>query len=123
RKAKSISRKETRTLINSHHTLQKQRQQAIERNDTTAVSVLNTRIQALGGIEEYQRASLQGQRSDRGGDSSKLLLEWLNPARLALTAAAASQDHYRMLEVGALSTANACSSSGLFQMELIDLHS
>lgn len=119
----SISRRETRALINAHHTLQKKRQQAIARNDNVAVSTIDAEIAALGGIESYQRASLQGQRSDRGGDSSRLLLQWLEPARVLLTEASASTRPFRMLEVGALSTKNACSNSGLFQMELIDLNS
>ncbi|ROT38827.1 hypothetical protein SODALDRAFT_333455, partial [Sodiomyces alkalinus F11] len=119
----SISRRETRALINAHHTLQKKRQQALARNDDAAVLAIDAEIAALGGIEEYQRASLQGQRSDRGGDSSRLLLKWLEPARARLTEATSSSRPFRMLEVGALSTTNACSSSGLFQMELIDLNS
>ncbi|KAJ0338799.1 hypothetical protein COL154_008727 [Colletotrichum chrysophilum] len=132
RKAKSISRKETRTLINTHHTLQKKRQQALARNDEKEAAALAAKISALGGLKEYQQASLQGQRTDRGGDSSKVLLDWLRPANLQSTktmAAATSDNHgstrrrLRMLEVGALSVGNACSKSGLFEMELIDLNS
>ncbi|KAL2754675.1 hypothetical protein ACRALDRAFT_2021414 [Sodiomyces alcalophilus JCM 7366] len=119
----SISRRETRALINAHHTLQKKRQQAIARSDDATVSTIDAEIAALGGIENYQRASLQGQRNDRGGDSSRLLLKWLEPSRSQLTKAASSGQPFRMLEVGALSTRNACSNSGLFQMELIDLNS
>lgn len=121
-KVKSISRKETRSLINTHHTLHKQRQQAVARNDATAVAKIDADIVALGGIEEYQRASLQGQRNDRGGDSSKILLDWLRPAHAELKTLPAGS-RFRMLEVGALSTENACSRSGLFQMEHIDLNS
>ncbi|KAF0316285.1 nucleolus protein [Colletotrichum asianum] len=132
KKAKSISRKETRTLINTHHTLQKKRQQALARNDEKEAAALAAEISALGGLKEYQQASLQGQRTDRGGDSSKVLLDWLRSANLqsTKTMAAATSDnhgserrHLRMLEVGALSVGNACSKSGLFEMELIDLNS
>ncbi|GKT43803.1 25S rRNA (adenine(2142)-N(1))-methyltransferase [Colletotrichum spaethianum] len=130
KKAKSISRKETRTLINTHHTLQKKRQQALARNDEKEAAAIAAEISALGGLEEYQRASLQGQRVDRGGDSSRVLLDWLRSANLQPSKATGSgkdkgdaHRRLRMLEVGALSTDNACSKSGLFEMELIDLNS
>ncbi|KAF5499832.1 25S rRNA (adenine(2142)-N(1))-methyltransferase [Colletotrichum fructicola] len=111
KKAKSISRKETRTLINTHHTLQKKRQQALARNDEKEAAALAAKISALGGLKEYQQASLQGQRTDRGGDSSKVLLDWLRSANLQSTktmAAATSDNHgserrrLRMLEPGIL---------------------
>ncbi|KAJ0165602.1 25S rRNA (adenine(2142)-N(1))-methyltransferase [Colletotrichum tanaceti] len=130
KKAKSISRKETRTLINTHHTLQKKRQQALARNDQREATSIAEEISALGGLEEYQRASLQGQRVDRGGDSSRVLLDWFrsaNPQPLEFTGNATGKSstrrRLRMLEVGALSTGNACSKSGFFDMELIDLNS
>ncbi|KAK2000531.1 hypothetical protein LX36DRAFT_422105 [Colletotrichum falcatum] len=130
KKAKSISRKETRTLINNHHTLQKKRQQALARGDEKEAAAIAADISALGGLEEYQRASLQGQRVDRGGDSSKILLDWLRSANLQPRETTCKGEdkggihrRLRMLEVGALSTQNACSKSGLFEMELIDLNS
>lgn len=121
RKAKSISRKLTRALINSHHSLEKRRLQAAQRNDREREAALAAEISALGGLEEYQRASLQGQRSDRGGDSSNVLLDWLK-RRLPRTSAQ-DDEKLRMLEVGALSTNNACSRSGFFDMVRIDLRS
>ncbi|KAF6823479.1 nucleolus protein [Colletotrichum musicola] len=138
KKTKSISRKETRSLINTHHTLQKRRQQALANNDNQKADALAQEIAALGGLEEYQRASLQGQRTDRGGDSSRVLMDWLRSAELQPARAKESSKEdgsngggrranqngrLRMLEVGALSTDNACSKSGLFEMELIDLNS
>ncbi|OHE91032.1 nucleolus protein [Colletotrichum orchidophilum] len=133
KKAKSISRKETRTLINTHHTLQKKRQQALARNDEKEAAAVAAEISALGGLAEYQRASLQGQRVDRGGDSSRVLLDWLRSARFQPLKSKGSRGEgkdeggahrrLRMLEVGALSTDNACSKSGFFEMTLIDLNS
>ncbi|KAK6210223.1 nucleolus protein [Colletotrichum tabaci] len=130
KKAKSISRKETRTLINTHHTLQKKRQQALARNDQREAAAIAEEISALGGLEGYQRASLQGQRIDRGGDSSRVLLDWFRSANIQpsdftgnLTGKSDTHRRLRMLEVGALSTGNACSKSGFFDMELIDLNS
>lgn len=126
-KPKSINRKATKALINQIHTLEKRKKQASQKGDTAAESRLTAEISALGGIETYQQASLQGQRSDRGGDSSRVLMEWLKPIETQLRAAAVPDDdalrRLHMLEVGALSTTNACSRSGLFDIQRIDLNS
>ncbi|KAH8600874.1 putative methyltransferase-domain-containing protein [Bisporella sp. PMI_857] len=118
----SISRKATRTLIRAHHTLEKQRATAIAKGDEAKAAALAKQIESQGGIKAYQKASLIGQSKDRGGDSSKILLEWLEPIVPALRDQA--ENHaIKMLEVGALSTSNACSKSGLFAIERIDLNS
>ncbi|KAI1464791.1 putative methyltransferase-domain-containing protein [Daldinia caldariorum] len=130
-KPKSISRKATRTLINSHHVLEKKKAQAIAKGDIAAQAAIEAEIAALGGLEKYQQASLQGQRLDRGGDSSRVLMEWLKTMSPGLSDVASPSSvssstrgaGLRMLEVGALSTANACSKSGIFGMERIDLNS
>lgn len=115
---RSMSRKASRSLINKHHQLEKQRSLAVARGDTAAEADYAAQILSLGGLDRYQEASLQGQSSDRGGDTSKILLEWLPIATLKQSKLA-----LRMLEVGSLSTQNACSKSGLFEMLHIDLHS
>ncbi|KAK0621282.1 putative methyltransferase-domain-containing protein [Bombardia bombarda] len=122
RPQKSISRKTTKALINKHHLLEKRKQQAIAKGDKAQEKLIDVELKALGGIERYQEASLQGQRHDRGGDSSRVLVEWLEPC---LASRQAPQDGpLRMLEVGALSTQNACSKSGHFAtIERIDLNS
>lgn len=120
-KPKSISRMATRSLINKHHLLEKRRQQAIAKGDTAEAALIASELSALGGLETYQLASLQGQRRDRGGDSSKVLMEWIKellPSFKTLPSGRA-----RMLEVGALSTSNECSKSGCFDIERIDLSS
>ncbi|KAK6079196.1 nucleolus protein [Seiridium cupressi] len=120
-KPKSISRQATKALINAHHVLEKRKVQAVAKGDTAQQAAIDKEISALGGIEKYQQASLQGQRNDRGGDSSRVLMEWLKPALPALRDMTANP--LRMLEVGALSTTNDCSKSRLFAMERIDLNS
>ncbi|KAI5928659.1 putative methyltransferase-domain-containing protein [Camillea tinctor] len=130
---KSISRKATKALINEHHLLEKRRAQAAAKGDITAVAAADAEIAALGGLETYQQASLQGQRNDRGGDSSRVLMDWLKPvlstlgsSAAAVTAAAEAAkatESLRMLEVGALSTNNECSRSNLFDVSRIDLNS
>ncbi|KAI1094538.1 putative methyltransferase-domain-containing protein [Rostrohypoxylon terebratum] len=125
RKPKSISRKATKALINSHHLLEKKKSQAVARGDRAAEAAIDNEIAALGGIERYQQASLQGQRLDRGGDSSHVLMEWIHPmdSDPIFSAGTSAETRLKMLEVGALSTANMCSRSGLFDMERIDLNS
>lgn len=114
-----MSRKATKSLINAHHVLEKRKRQALAKGDQAQVAAIDAELAALGGIEKYQQASLQGQRGDRGGDSSRVLLDWLKPVQPALK----GMLPLRMLEVGALSTTNECSKSGLFSMERIDLNS
>ncbi|KAI0901753.1 putative methyltransferase-domain-containing protein [Annulohypoxylon nitens] len=125
RKPKSISRKATKALINSHHLLEKKKSQAVARGDRAAEAAIDNELAALGGIERYQQASLQGQRLDRGGDSSHVLMEWIQPmdSDPLFSAGTSAETRLKMLEVGALSTANMCSRSGLFDMERIDLNS
>jgi 25S rRNA (adenine2142-N1)-methyltransferase len=120
---RSISSKATRTLIRSHHALEKAKAQALAEGNTALVDALQNQINAQGGIEGYQRASLQGQSNDRGGDSSKILMEWLEPVVLTLKGCVKDGKPLRMLEVGALSVNNACSRSRLFEVERIDLNS
>ncbi|KAI1167421.1 putative methyltransferase-domain-containing protein [Nemania serpens] len=120
-KPTSISRKATRGLINSIHQLEKKKAQAAAKGDKVAEIAADSEIAALGGIQKYQQASLQGQRNDRGGDSSRVLMEWL---KAKFSASGLTPDgSVRMLEVGALSTTNECSRSGFFHMERIDLNS
>lgn len=116
RPARSMSRKASRAIINNHHQLEKERRQAADRGDRQTEESLSAEIAALGGLDYYQQASLQGQSFERGGDTSKVLLEWLPVREMR-----ASGLRLKMLEVGSLSTRNACSVSGLFEMVHIDL--
>ncbi|TKA73893.1 hypothetical protein B0A55_03792 [Friedmanniomyces simplex] len=114
----SLSHKKTRDQIRSHHQLNKQLATAEAKGDDAEAGELIKRIEDLGGLQSYQLASIQGQAKDRGGDSSSVLMQWLKP----LAEQMALREHkIRMLEVGALSMANACSKSGLFDIERIDL--
>lgn len=121
----SLSSRTTRTIIRSHHTLQKQLSHALALDNAALAASLQAQIEAQGGLETYQRASILGQSATRGGDSSKVLIDWLVSLlneRSPQQSTAASKK-YRLLEVGALSIDNACSRSGLFDVERIDLHS
>ncbi|CAN8097091.1 unnamed protein product [Discula destructiva] len=54
-----------------------------------------------------------------------MLMDWLRPveSQLKATSTGGLSHRLRMLEVGALSTTNACSRSGLFDIQRIDLNS
>lgn len=116
--SRTMSRKASRTLINKHHQLEKQLRRAAEQGDSGQQRLLKEEIEKLGGLDKYQKASLQGQSHDRGGDTSKILMQWLPLSQIPQLTRKP-----RMLEVGALSTTNACSVSGLFDMVHIDLNS
>ncbi|EEP79184.1 conserved hypothetical protein [Uncinocarpus reesii 1704] len=118
--AASLSAKATRNLIRSHHQLQKSRARALADGNADLVGELDKKIAALGGLESYQLASKKGQSKDRGGDSSKVLIEWLKPE---LDRLKGCKSRLRLLEVGALSTRNACSAVNSIDVTRIDLHS
>ena len=119
----TISRKATRKIIREHHTLKKEQAKAIADGDSTKCAAISEQLEVQGGIESYQTASLLGQTSQRGGDSSKILMSWLAAVVPTLREYASTGNALRMLEVGALSTTNACSASQIFDMTLIDRRS
>ncbi|KAL2836276.1 putative methyltransferase-domain-containing protein [Aspergillus pseudodeflectus] len=116
----ALSAKATRNLIRSHHTLLKQRTQALRVGNQALVDKIDAQIQANGGLESYQLASKIGQSSERGGDSSKVLMEWINPQLADLKT---TSSKLRVLEVGALSTKNACSLNENLDVTRVDLNS
>lgn len=86
-------------------------------------------------IVAKKNASLQicGQSSQRGGDSSKILIEWIGEIRRSASgvkpdSSGTTTDHtieqrLKLLEIGALSLDNACSKSPMFDVRRIDLSS
>lgn len=118
--AASLSAKATRTLIRSHHQLQKSRAQALKDGNEQLVREIDKKIASLGGLESYQLASKKGQSKERGGDSSKILIDWLKPV---LNELSRDKSQLRLLEVGALSTKNACSAVASIDVTRIDLNS
>ncbi|OAL35518.1 hypothetical protein AYO20_05137 [Fonsecaea nubica] len=73
----SLSSKHTRALINAHHLLQKRLARARARDDVDQVREIEAQIAAQGGLRSYQLASRTGQSAERGGDSSRVLVRWL----------------------------------------------
>lgn len=118
-----ISSKATKKIICNYHTLQREYAKALTIGDDDKAMALTKKIESQGGIKVYQQASLLGQSKERGGDSSKLLLEWLKPLTFNSLGPSKNDRPLRMLEIGALSSTNACSTCNLFEVERIDLNS
>lgn len=116
----ALSSKATRNLIRSHHRLLKRRAQAQQAGDELMVHKIDLQIRENGGLESYQLASKLGQSRERGGDSSKVLVDWISPH---LPGGKDTQAKLRVLEVGALSTKNACSTNQALEVTRIDLNS
>ncbi|KEF60646.1 uncharacterized protein A1O9_02207 [Exophiala aquamarina CBS 119918] len=74
----SQSSKHTRSIIRTHHVLQKRLTRARAANDTAQIQALEAQLAEAGGLKTYQLASTVGQSSSRGGDSSRVLVEWLH---------------------------------------------
>ena len=119
----SLSSRSSRSVVRSHHVLRKQLSTAISNGNTSEVQAIQAKIDASGGLPKYQEASIHGQSAQRGGDTSKVLMEWLTEGTEDERIPVTIGRKLRMLEVGALRLDNACSRSGLFEMERIDLHS
>jgi 25S rRNA (adenine2142-N1)-methyltransferase len=118
----------SRTIIRTHHRLQKEHAAALKRGDAKSVEEIARAIEENGGIKTYQAASKQGQAKDRGGDSSKVLVDWLQQSHVLDSKARGrvntGKAQLRCLEVGALSTDNEISRySSAVHMTRIDLNS
>ena len=119
----SLSSRKTQSIVRAHHVLRKKLHKATVQKDEVAVTDILGKIEAAGGLKTYQEASIQGQSIHRGGDSSKMLMKWVSEATIHPSSPLKESERSRMLEVGALRIDNACSRSGLFNVERIDLHS
>ncbi|KAI4702724.1 hypothetical protein J4E89_010257 [Alternaria sp. Ai002NY15] len=118
----------SRTIIRTHHRLQKEHAAALKKGDVSSAEEIARAIEKNGGIKMYQAASKQGQAKDRGGDSSKLLVDWLQQSKFldpkARDRRRAGDAELRCLEVGALSTKNEISKyASVIDMTRIDLNS
>ena len=122
-KPTTLSSRKTRSVVRSHHTLRKEVSAALSTGDISRAQAVQAKIDAAGGLPKYQEASIQGQSVQRGGDTSKVLVEWLTKEEGENGVSVQSGRHLRMLEIGSLRPNNACSRSRLFEMERIDLHS
>ncbi len=83
---RGASHKATQSIIQSFHVLLKKKSLLEKSRSSNAANgdevssqliAINAEIEALGGLDAYQEASTLGQDKERGGDSSKVLVEWL----------------------------------------------
>lgn len=130
RPREKMTAQRSRSIIRTHHTLQKDHAAALKRGDTETARKISQLIDKNGGIKLYQAASKQGQAKDRGGDSSKVLVDWLqelqviDPKDRNLKNDPGSNSPLRCLEIGALSTDNEISKyPKKVSMTRIDLNS
>lgn len=97
----TISHKVAQATISSYHTLLKQRS-ALRRQISKAAGTaeidlqarlgkIDAQLESLGGIEAYQHASSLGQSSERGGDTSRVLISWLNQLKLNALGSSSSE--------------------------------
>lgn len=135
----TLSSRTTRTTIRKHHNLHKSLARAQALGDTALAEQLTAQIEAEGGLKAYQAASLRGQSKERGGDTSKTLVGWLQDLQGAAWrgnkgdpdtlmpvkegVAGPPKQKWKMLDIGALSTDTAAGRCGAFEIERIDLHS
>ncbi|KAK4691638.1 25S rRNA (adenine2142-N1)-methyltransferase, partial [Lecanoromycetidae sp. Uapishka_2] len=119
----TLSSQTTQKLVRNYHTLKKQLSSAIAQADIPKAEAIKAEIEAAGGLKRYQEASIQGQSAQRGGDTSKVLIEWLADFGIGRKKKNQGGRSRKLLEVGSLSPHNACSRSGIFEIKRIDLHS
>lgn len=106
----------SRELIRKYHVLLKKQAQIKKQGDNAGYDAIADELEKLGGLKMYQQASISGQMEARGGDSSKLLMNWL--AKYPMAPASS------MLEVGCLSFDNHCTRSNYFtKIDRLDLNS
>jgi 25S rRNA (adenine2142-N1)-methyltransferase len=118
----------SRTIIRTHHKLQKEHAAALVRKDDRTAHEIAQLIEKNGGLKSYQAASKQGQAKDRGGDSSKLLVDWLQQSKIIDSKdrghKSTATPTLKCLEVGSLSANNEVSKfPNVIHMTRIDLNS
>ncbi|KAF2457141.1 putative methyltransferase-domain-containing protein [Lineolata rhizophorae] len=128
----TLSSKHARRLIRAHHALHKARARALAAATTTvadadadaaaAVADLDARIARAGGLPRYQLASRQGQARERGGDASRVLVGWVAGVEEERRRGRRGGKSRSLLEVGALSVANACGRVRGLAVTRIDLN-
>ncbi|KAJ9106877.1 hypothetical protein QFC19_003006 [Naganishia cerealis] len=135
RKKLGRSHKSTQSTISLFHTLLKRKAQtqkalsnACSSTQASALqaqlTVIEKEIAEQGGLDTYQKASTLGQSSERGGDSSIVLVEWLKELDEATVRdGAAGKRPIRMLEIGALSPNNHAAKQLYVVNTPIDLNS
>jgi len=112
-------------LLNLRKKYQKNKKLSLHDKDTlySILDFITKEIVDNGGLQKYQIASIMGQNSDRGGDSSKKLMEWI----LELNDSGKVFRDMKTLEIGCLRVDNILSKHKykkfVNSIERIDLNS
>ncbi|KAI8146355.1 nucleolus protein [Fennellomyces sp. T-0311] len=106
---------ETARLIRRFHVLNKELAKCKTAADSTRKQSILAEMEAMGGIDWYQRASQLGQSKRRGGDSSKWLLQVMAKHHL-------KKNPTKILEVGAVAPDNYDRHKSWIQVKPIDLN-
>ncbi|EIW66886.1 hypothetical protein TREMEDRAFT_34446 [Tremella mesenterica DSM 1558] len=113
-----LSSKAAQATISAYHVLLKKRDRLLVRRrsqggsrSSPELKQVEAEIEALGGLDAYQQASIMGQSTVRGGDSSRVLIPWLKERPSS------------MLEIGALLPDNMAECSSWIDNHPIDLQS
>lgn len=77
KRPRAKSSRQTQSIISTYHTLLKRRKQLLAANEAAGVLKVDQEIAAMGGLDAYQKASQMGQTKERGGDSGRVLVPWL----------------------------------------------
>lgn len=109
------SSSETAKLIRHYHTLNKELAKCRASGNVVREQEIVAEMEAMGGLDWYQRASQLGQSKQRGGDSSKWLVQVLKRHHL-------QRPSMRVLDVGALSPDNYRPYQSWIQAMPIDLN-
>lgn len=118
----TLSSKNRRHLVRTHHHLLKAGSRAARQNDANLQKKVSTQIHELGGLATYQIASQNGQSARCGGDTSKVLKSWLRSNGVG-TGVHEQDLVYLALEIGCVSADNAISRLKYLEVTRIDLHS
>ena len=109
------SSSETAKLIRQYHTLNKELSKCRATGNAIREKEIEAEMEAMGGLDWYQRASQLGQSKQRGGDSSKWLVQVLKRHDL-------QRPSMRVLDVGALSPDNYRPYQSWIEATPIDLN-
>ncbi|KAJ8654399.1 hypothetical protein O0I10_009968 [Lichtheimia ornata] len=109
------SSSETAKLIRQYHTLNKELAKCRATGNVVREKEIVAEMESMGGLDWYQRASQLGQSKQRGGDSSKWLVQVLKRHHL-------QRPSMRVLDVGALSPDNYRPYQSWIEATPIDLN-
>ncbi|KAL2915619.1 25S rRNA (adenine2142-N1)-methyltransferase [Polyrhizophydium stewartii] len=124
--AAQASLKHTQALISHFHTLNKQLDQARRDGRDADVRRIEAELDAMGGLQAYQRASLKGGDLRKGwGATGKWVLPFLRAEHAERKVAAADSARFRLrlLDVGAITGETYERHAGFLDVTSIDLNS